>query len=77
MTPFPGRSLIVETEVAGVYDLVNTFWITSCKVIVTGGFVTVIAKNLAGEKFVIEGAGAIDLLSALGEKVPTQPNPTN
>lgn len=69
----PGRCLVLETEVQGVYELVNIFWITSCNVVVKNDSLTVIAKNLAGERFVVEGAGAIDLLSALGGQVPSQP----
>lgn len=70
MTQPPGRCLVLETDVEGVYELINTFWITSCNVVAKGDSLTVIAKNLAGERFVVEGAGAIDLLSALGVKVP-------
>jgi hypothetical protein len=70
MTQPPGRCLVLETEVKGVYELINTFWITSSRIDVKEGSLTVIAENLAGKKFVVEGAGAIDLLSALGVKVP-------
>jgi hypothetical protein len=77
MTQPPGRCLVLETEVKGVYELINTFWITSGQVVVKGDSVTVTVKNLADEVFVVQGAGAIDLLSALGGKVPSQPNPTN
>lgn len=77
MIQLPGRCLVLKTDVQGVYELVNTFWITSCHVVVKDDSLTVIAKNLAGENFVLEKAEAIDLLSAMGVNIPPQPNPTN
>ena len=70
MTQPPGRFLLAKTEVPGVYEVINTFWITSCNVVSRQDSLTAIAKNLAGERFVVEGADAIDLLSALGINVP-------
>ena len=62
--------VIAKAEVPGVYEIINIDYLEFCHLITKkDGTIQAIAK-ISDTSFVLEGAEAIDLLSAMGIKAP-------